>query len=389
MNRRNFKAVFTKSFGSGTFSSLNRTVPLAITTRPPHPLMSSKLPAQPTTILVSISIVWALIMTIKGGTSQACAACKYQRRRCSKDCALAPYFPADQPKMFQNAHRLFGVCNIMKILRQVHASQKDETMTSIIYESNMRARFPVHGCCGVLWQLHYQIQQVAEELRQVRTRLAMFKDQFIPGMAEGNFGSNDMVYPIYTQQQQQQQLQQYNSGLLVNQATDGNDLLFGNVNSGGIYLDNDDNNGLMLKDLRIQQHYNDNYGINISNVDSMLMQSNLIPTTVQGYPLQQEMEISHDYDEIPFDTIADDRQSYIESKEACDSRYVIYFIFNLKKVEKTNGKNWKNYKMGGEKLSKRNEIEYLMREIMKKIDGFLGLCMQCGIDVQRCVGSIS
>ena len=253
----------------------------------------------------------------------------------------------------------------------------------------MRARFPVHGCCGVLWQLHYQIQQVAEELRQVRTRLAMFKDQFIPGMAEGNFGSNDMVYPIYTQQQQQQQLQQYNSGLLVNQATDGNDLLFGNVNSGGIYLDNDDNNGLMLKDLRIQQHYNDNYGINISNVDSMLMQSNLIPTTVQGYPLQQEMEISHDYDEIPFDTIADDRQSYIESKEACDSRYVIYFIFNLKKVEKTNGKNWKNYKMGGEKLSKRNEIEYLMREIMKKIDGFLGLCMQCGIDVQRCVGSIS
>lgn len=157
----------------------------------------------------------------------------------------------------------------------------------------------------------------------------MVKEQFQNQMnipADGIVGSNDVVYPVYTQQQQQQQQQQqYNSGLLVNQATDGNDLLSGNGNNGGgIYLDNDDNNiGLMLKELRIHQNYNDNYGINISNVDSMLMQSNLIPA-VQGYPLQQEMEISHDYDEIPFDTIADDRQSYIESKEACDSRYVNY-----------------------------------------------------------------
>ncbi|XP_022134348.1 LOB domain-containing protein 4-like [Momordica charantia] len=256
-------------------------------------------------------------MTIKGGTSQACAACKYQRRRCSKDCALAPYFPADQPKMFQNAHRLFGVCNIMKILRQVHPSQKDETMTSIIYESNMRARFPVHGCCGVIWHLHYQVQQAADELRQVKTRLAMVKEQFQNQMNNNVVGGGplegivDASYPIYTQQQPQ-----YNGGLMVNQMTgDGSDF-FGNGNNGGIY--EDDNNGLMLKELRIQQHYNDNYGINISNVESMLMQSNLIPT-VQGYPLQQEMEISHDYDEIPFDTIADDRQSYIESKEGCDS----------------------------------------------------------------------
>lgn len=145
----------------------------------------------------------------------------------------------------------------------------------------------------------------------------MVKEQFQNQMNNNVVGGGplqgivDASYPIYTQQQQ------YNGGLMVNQMTgDGSDF-FGNGNNGGIY--EDDNNGLMLKELRIQQHYNDNYGINISNVESMLMQSNLIPT-VQGYPLQQEMEISHDYDEIPFDTIADDRQSYIESKEGCDSR---------------------------------------------------------------------
>ena len=307
-------------------------------------MISSKLSPYEITALIFISWLvtgWLLTMTIKGGTSQACAACKYQRRRCSKDCALAPYFPADQPKMFQNAHRLFGVCNIMKILKQVHPSQKDETMTSIIYESNMRSRFPVHGCCGVIWQLHYQIQQVAEELRLVRSRVDMVKEQFNQmnniGISEtaGVVGNNDVAYPIYTQQPQQQQYnsqqQQYNSASLVNQGTDASDLLFGNLNmnNGGIYVDNDDNNGLMLKELRIQQHYNDNYGINMSNVDTMVMQSSLIPG-VQAYPLQQEMEISHGYDDqIAFDTIADDRQSYIESKEACDSRYANFLFINI------------------------------------------------------------
>ncbi|GFZ03659.1 LOB domain-containing protein 27 [Actinidia rufa] len=103
-------------------------------------------------------------MTLKGGTSQACAACKYQRRRCSSECPLAPYFPPDQPKMFQNAHKLFGVSNILKILKQLNTVQKMEAMRSIIYQANIRDRFPVHGCCWVMSQLQYQIQQAEEEL---------------------------------------------------------------------------------------------------------------------------------------------------------------------------------------------------------------------------------
>ncbi|RVW35523.1 LOB domain-containing protein 27 [Vitis vinifera] len=53
-------------------------------------------------------------MTLKGGTSQACAACKYQRRKCSSECPLAPYFPPDQPKMFANAHRLLVSATSLK-----------------------------------------------------------------------------------------------------------------------------------------------------------------------------------------------------------------------------------------------------------------------------------
>ncbi|KAK3413338.1 LOB domain-containing protein 27 [Eucalyptus grandis] len=116
-------------------------------------------------------------MTIKGGTSQACAVCKFQRRKCHKECPLAPYFPADQPKMFQNAHRLFGVSNITKILKQAPPDLKQEAMQSVIFESNMRAQYPVHGCCWYIRRLLCQLHQVTEELQHVNTQIAMCRDQ--------------------------------------------------------------------------------------------------------------------------------------------------------------------------------------------------------------------
>ncbi|XP_054791687.1 LOB domain-containing protein 27-like [Prosopis cineraria] len=116
-------------------------------------------------------------MTIKGGSNKACAACKYQRRRCTKECPLAPYFPADQPKKFSNAHRLFGVANIKKILDQVEPRKRDEAMTSIIFESDMREKFPVLGCLGLTWNYNNQILAAMEELRYLKLRLAIHKQQ--------------------------------------------------------------------------------------------------------------------------------------------------------------------------------------------------------------------
>ena len=55
----------------------------------------------------------------------------------------------------------------------------------------------------------------------------------------------------------------------------------------------------------------------IINVDDEAVQHNLM--TSQGFPIQQKLDVPHDYDDIRFDTIANDRQSYIESKEVCES----------------------------------------------------------------------
>jgi len=104
----------------------------------------------------------------RGDTSKACASCKFQRRKCSKDCLLAPYFPADKPQVFGNAHRLFGVSNVSKILKQVKEEYRDEAMKSIIFESDMRAQFPVGGCLDVIMMYLGMINASEQELKNVK-----------------------------------------------------------------------------------------------------------------------------------------------------------------------------------------------------------------------------
>ncbi|KAA8530301.1 hypothetical protein F0562_005010 [Nyssa sinensis] len=235
-------------------------------------------------------------MTVKGGTSQACAACKYQRRRCSSECALARYFPANQPKMFQNAHRLFGVCNIMKILRLLESDeQKDEAMKSIIYESDMRERFPVHGCWGIIWQLRQQLLLAIEELQYVKAKLTICREQWCSThFSELQLGhvspTNNDALPIF---------QHHSTDNAVPLSLKDHFVL--NENDGAFIESNDD----MVKPLWVQHPYYDN----MINNNSMGIQSS------QAF----ETLMCQDYDDIPFNTIADDRQSYIESKDVCES----------------------------------------------------------------------
>ncbi|KAK1414236.1 hypothetical protein QVD17_29978 [Tagetes erecta] len=106
-------------------------------------------------------------------TIQACAACRYQRRKCAPDCILAPYFPHDRQRQFQNAHKLFGVSNITKIIRNLDRVQKDEAMRTIIYQSDVRSIDPVGGCYRIVRELQRQIEISCAELEFVMQQLAL------------------------------------------------------------------------------------------------------------------------------------------------------------------------------------------------------------------------
>jgi hypothetical protein len=107
----------------------------------------------------------------------ACAACKYQRRRCAADCPLAPYFPHDQPRVFRNAHRLFGVSNILKTLDRAgpDPGRRHEAMQCVLYESQAWDLYPSAGCVPIIHGLQRRIQQAEHELRRVRAELQAYR----------------------------------------------------------------------------------------------------------------------------------------------------------------------------------------------------------------------
>lgn len=247
-------------------------------------------------------------MTLKGGTSQACAACKYQRRKCTSECALAPYFPADQPKMFQNAHRLFGVRNISKILEELDPSQKMEAMRSIIYQANIRDRFPVHGCLGVIVQIQYQIRQLEEELHAVHAQLALCRQHDMSSAPNdtsqlqlqlGMSPSANALTLLHKETPQH-----YNPVTALPIASHPSYSYYTNAPAG--YIDSKDNN--LVNSFWIQQScFNGSDSNNQMDAQTQLIDSQ---------PLNIQQEVIQDYEF--FDTI-NDRQSYIDSKET--SRY--------------------------------------------------------------------
>lgn len=117
-------------------------------------------------------------MNMEAGNPQACSSCKHQRKKCDETCELAPYFPANRYQEFQNAHRLFGVSNMLKIMNAVvEPHQRKAAAESILMEGNARRNDPVHGCLGIARILKSQIKFYEKQLDVVNQRLAFFRQR--------------------------------------------------------------------------------------------------------------------------------------------------------------------------------------------------------------------
>ncbi|KAJ8645078.1 hypothetical protein MRB53_006826 [Persea americana] len=253
-------------------------------------------------------------MTVKGGTSQACAACKYRRRKCNADCPLAPYFPPDDPKQFQNAHRLFGVSNILKILEQLNPEQKLEAMRSIVYQANMRERYPVHGCLGIIYKLQLVIHETQQALDAVNAQLASCKLPQLQISSPPISPSSQLQLAPATTPPANNALTLFhnNHHQQFNEMDIGNTQhLFPNVitadscSNSNMSNDNTNNND-NVNQLWSHYSYQHSYYNNSPNVQSQFIVAQPVPTN--GYD-----EMSNFLDNI------DDRQSYVVSKEAYDS----------------------------------------------------------------------
>ncbi|WOG85580.1 hypothetical protein DCAR_0104771 [Daucus carota subsp. sativus] len=127
-----------------------------------------------------------------GGSSvsQACAACKHQRRKCAPECVLAPFFPPHRQAEFLNVHKLFGVRNIMNTVKKVEMSRRGDAVRSMVHEAYFRAVDPAGGAYRILSHLQHRYNHMKAELDLVRQQLAIFRSVQIDGI-----GSEHMQHP--------------------------------------------------------------------------------------------------------------------------------------------------------------------------------------------------
>lgn len=93
-----------------------------------------------------------------------CAACKLLRRRCTRDCVFAPYFPPDEPQKFANVHKVFGAANVNKMLQELPMEARGDAVSSMVYEADARVRDPVYGCVGAISSLQQQVAHLQTQL---------------------------------------------------------------------------------------------------------------------------------------------------------------------------------------------------------------------------------
>ncbi|XP_057458198.1 LOB domain-containing protein 7-like [Lotus japonicus] len=124
-----------------------------------------------------------IIRTASGAYNKnACAACSYLRKKCTADCILAPYFPQSRRGQFANALRLFTVSKMISIIKNMDPRTRDDAMTAIRYQSDVRARDLVGGCYRYIQHLDSEIAQRQNELNEFRTLLEYYRRPFIQEM---------------------------------------------------------------------------------------------------------------------------------------------------------------------------------------------------------------
>ncbi|GLJ17651.1 hypothetical protein SUGI_0307490 [Cryptomeria japonica] len=108
----------------------------------------------------------------------SCAACRVQRKKCSKECVLAPHFPPNDPEKFAIVHRIFGTGQIIKLLQGMEGEQRADAVNSMVYEASARVKDPVHGCAKEFDGLQKQIDELESQLAATQAELKNLRSHY-------------------------------------------------------------------------------------------------------------------------------------------------------------------------------------------------------------------
>ncbi|XP_010921015.1 LOB domain-containing protein 12 [Elaeis guineensis] len=152
------------------------------------------------------------------GGSSPCASCKLLRRRCTKDCIFAPFFPSDDPQKFAIVHKVFGASNVSKMLQELPVHQRADAVSSLVYEANARVRDPVYGCVGAISYLQNQVSQLQMQLAVAQAEILCIQmQQEPPATTDQQIQPDDKPFLMHNNLNGMPQLMNYGSSSNVAQ----------------------------------------------------------------------------------------------------------------------------------------------------------------------------
>ncbi|XP_059067428.1 LOB domain-containing protein 1-like [Cryptomeria japonica] len=101
----------------------------------------------------------------------ACAACRFQRKKCSAQCLLAPHFPPDDLQRVMIVNQVYGISRVLKLLKDIEPEQRADAVNSLVYEASARVEDPVYGCTRATHQLQKRIADLESQLAATQAEL--------------------------------------------------------------------------------------------------------------------------------------------------------------------------------------------------------------------------
>ncbi|KAG5052787.1 hypothetical protein JHK87_004985 [Glycine soja] len=65
---------------------------------------------------------------------------------------------------FAIVHKVFGCSNVTKMLKDLPVHQREDAVSSLVYEANARVTNPVYGCVGIISYLESQVSELQKQL---------------------------------------------------------------------------------------------------------------------------------------------------------------------------------------------------------------------------------
>ncbi|KAK9283317.1 hypothetical protein L1049_011556 [Liquidambar formosana] len=103
----------------------------------------------------------------------SCGACKFLRRKCTRECVFAPYFCYEEAAThFAAVHKVFGASNVSKLLLRLPVHNRSEAAITISYEAQARMSDPIYGCVAHIFALQQQVANLREEIEILGNQMA-------------------------------------------------------------------------------------------------------------------------------------------------------------------------------------------------------------------------